>query len=244
MMSFAVDVRHEADENHLLACLPRTVTALWRSHLDEVELDFGQVINDAQSDLSYVYFPLTAIVAKLYILENGASAEIAIVGNEGMVGFASIMGGDSTTSRAVVLNAGKALRMRAAFMKRESQRSPPVRHLMLRYAQALITQVAQTAACNRHHSVEQQLSRLLLLNLDRLQGSELVMTQDLIGNMLGVRREGITEAAGKLQRAGLIHYRRGHISVLDRSRLEKCSCECYQVVRKEYARLLPERTAT
>ena len=180
----------------------------------------------------------------LYVLENGQSAEIAIVGNEGMVGLALLMGGNSTPTRAVVQSAGKALRMKAHFMRHEFKLLPPVTHLVLRFTQALITQMAQTAVCNRHHSVDQQLCRWLLISIDRLQGNELVMTQELIANMLGVRREGVTEAAGKLQRAGLIRYRRGHITVVDRDGLEERTCECYQVVRQEYARLLPDRVAT
>jgi CRP-like cAMP-binding protein len=217
---------------------------LWESHLEEVDLELGQVLYEAQGRLSYVYFPLTAIVSLLYVMENGASAEIAIVGNEGMVGFALIMGGDTTPSRAVVQSAGKALRMKAQFMKHEFLLVPPVLHLMLRYTQALITQMAQTAVCNRHHSLDQQLCRWLLISIDRLQGKSLAMTQELIANMLGVRREGVTEAAGRLQSAGLIKYQRGHITILNRAGLEERSCECYQVVRKEYARLLPDRIAT
>jgi CRP-like cAMP-binding protein len=240
----AVHTHHRANENHLLGCLPEPVRTLWEPHLEQVDLELGQVLYEAQSRLSYVYFPRTAIVSLLNTLENGASAEIAVVGNEGIVGIALFMGGDSTPSRAIVQSAGKALRMKAQFMKHEFKLVPPVMHLMLRYTQALITQIAQTAVCNRHHSVDQQLCRWLLLNIDRLQGGELVITQELIANMLGVRREGVTESAGNLQHAGLIKYRRGHIAVLDRSGLEKRSCECYRVVRNEYARLLPDRTAT
>ena len=240
----AVHTHHRANENHLLGCLPEPVRTLWEPHLEQVDLELGQVIYEAQSRLSYVYFPLTAIVSLLNILENGASAEIAVVGYEGIVGIALFMGGDSTPSRAIVQSAGKALRMKAPFMKHEFQLVPPVARLLLRFTQALMTQIAQTGVCNRHHSVDQQLCRWLLLNIDRLQGSELVITQELIANMLGVRREGVTQAAGNLQHAGLIRCSRGHIAVLDRSGLEKRSCECYQVVRDEYARLLPERTAT
>lgn len=232
------------DENQLLACLPRSIRTLWEPHLKRVDLELGQVIYEAQGHIPSVFFPLTSIVSLLYVLENGSSAEIAIVGNEGMVGFALIMGGDTTPSRAVVQSAGNALRMDARFMKHEFQLVPPVLHLMLRYTQALITQMTQTAVCNRHHSVDQQLCRWLLISLDRLQGNELVMTQELIANMLGVRRESVTETAGKLHRAGLIDYRRGHITVLDRPALEKRVCECYQVVRKEYVRLLPDCMAT
>ena len=199
---------------------------------------------EAQGRLPYVYCPLTAIVSLLYVLENGASAEIAIVGREGMVGFALLMGGEATPRRAVVQSAGKALRMKVSFMKHEFQLVPPVLHLMLRYTQALITQMAQTAVCNRHHTVDQQLCRWLLIGIDRLPGNVLEMTQELIANMLGVRREGVTETASKLQEAGLIRYRRGHIAVLNRAGLEQRTCECYEVVREEYSRLLPDRIST
>jgi len=189
--------------------------------------------------LSHVYFPTTAIVSLLYVLENGASAEIAVVGNEGVVGVALFMGGESTTVRAVVQSAGHAFRLGARSLQEEFNRAGPMLHLFLRYTQALITQMAQTAVCNRHHALDQQLCRWLLLSLDRLKSNEIVMTQELIANMLGVRREGVTEAAIKLQRAGLIRYSRGHIVVLDREALEKRTCECYSVVKKEYERLLP-----
>jgi CRP-like cAMP-binding protein len=187
----------------------------------------------------HVYFPTSAIVSLLYVLEDGASAEIAVVGLEGVVGVSLFMGGGSTPSRAVVQSAGHGFRLSSQIMKEEFNRSGPVMHLMLRYTQALITQMSQTAVCNRHHSLDQQLCRWLLLSLDRLRGSELIMTQELIANMLGVRREGVTEAALKLQRAGLISYARGHITVLDRPGLEKRTCECYGVIKKEYDRLLP-----
>jgi CRP-like cAMP-binding protein len=190
-----------------------------------------------------VYFPTTAIVSLLYVMENGSSAEIAVVGNEGVVGISLFMGGESTPSRAVVQSAGSGCRLDAAAMMAEFNRGGPVLHLLLRYTQALITQMAQTAVCNRHHSLDQQLCRWLLLSLDRLQGDELIMTQELIANMLGVRREGVTEAALKLQKAGLIRYSRGHITVLDRAGLEARTCECYAVVKREYDRLLPERQA-
>jgi CRP-like cAMP-binding protein len=180
----------------------------------------------------------------LYVMGNGASAEIAVVGNEGIVGISLFMGGDSTSSRAVVQSAGLGFRLKAQIMKEEFNRTGPVLHLLLRYTQALITQMAQTAVCNRHHTLDQQLCRWLLLSLDRLQGNELLMTQELIANMLGVRREGVTEGAVKLQQAGLIRYSRGHITVLDRAGLETRSCECYSVVKKEYNRLLPDKTAT
>ncbi|MGA8008512.1 MAG: Crp/Fnr family transcriptional regulator, partial [Thiomonas sp.] len=192
---------------------------------------------------SHVYFPTTAIVSLLYVLENGASAEIAVVGREGLVGVSLFMGGQSTTSRAVVQSAGEGYRLRASGMQAEFNRAGPVLHLLLRYTQALITQMSQTAVCNRHHSLDQQLCRWLLLSLDRLDGNELVMTQELISNMLGVRREGVTEAALSLQRAGLINYARGHIKVLDRDGLEHRSCECYAVVKAEYDRLLPAKLA-
>ncbi|HLL17193.1 MAG TPA: Crp/Fnr family transcriptional regulator, partial [Rubrivivax sp.] len=191
----------------------------------------------------HVYFPLTAIVSLLYVMESGASAEIAVVGNEGIVGIALFMGGGTTPSRAVVQSAGMAVRLAAKSMKDEFDRGGPVLHLLLRYTQALITQMAQTAVCNRHHSLDQQLCRWLLLSLDRLHGLELVMTQELIANMLGVRREGVTEAALKLQKAGLITYARGRIKVLDRAGLALRSCECYAVVKKEYDRLLPNELA-
>jgi CRP-like cAMP-binding protein len=191
-----------------------------------------------------VYFPTTAIVSLLYVMENGASGEIAVVGNEGVVGISLFMGGESTPSRAVVQSAGQGVRLKAHAMKEEFNRAGPVLHLMLRYTQALITQMAQTAVCNRHHTLDQQLCRWLLLSLDRLSGNELIMTQELIANMLGVRREGVTECAIKLQEAGLIRYARGRITVLDRGALEKRSCECYAVVKREYDRLLPTVVAT
>jgi CRP-like cAMP-binding protein len=207
-------------------------------------MPLGQVLYESGAMLSHVYFPTTAIVSLLYVMENGASAEIAVVGNEGLVGISLFMGGESTPSRAVVQSAGHGLRLKAQWMKDEFSRAGPVLHLMVRYTQALITQMTQTAVCNRHHSLDQQLCRWLLLSLDRLRANELVMTQELIANMLGVRREGVTEAALKLQQAGLISYARGHISVLDRPGLEKRTCECYMVVKKEYERLLPEKRAT
>ena len=206
-------------------------------------MPLGQVLYESGGTLSHVYFPTTAIVSLLYVMENGASAEIAVVGNEGIVGISLFMGGDSTSSRAVVQSAGLGYRLKAQIMKDDFNRAGPVLQLLLRYTQALITQMAQTAVCNRHHSLDQQLCRWLLLSLDRLQGNELVMTQELIANMLGVRREGVTEGASKLQQAGLIRYARGHISVLDRDGLQNRSCECYAVVKKEYDRLLPRKAA-
>lgn len=202
-------------------------------------MKLGDVLYEPGARLRYVYFPTTSIVSLLYVMENGASAEIAIVGNEGILGISLFMGGDSTPSRAVVQSAGYAFRLNAELLKTEFARFGPTMFLLLRYTQALITQMSQTAVCNRHHSVDQQLCRWLLLSLDRLSSSELSMTQDLIANMLGVRREGVTEAAGKLQDAGLIRYRRGKITVLDRPAMEARSCECYQVVKTEFDRLLP-----
>jgi CRP-like cAMP-binding protein len=207
-------------------------------------MPLGEVLYESGVTLSHVYFPTTAIVSLLYVMEDGASAEIAVVGNEGIVGISLFMGGGSTPSRAVVQSAGLGLRLKARALKDEFNRAGPVLHLLLRYTQALITQMAQTAVCNRHHSLDQQLCRWLLLSLDRLQGDDLVMTQELIANMLGVRREGVTESALKLQTAGLIRYARGHITVLDRAGLELRTCECYAVVKKEYARLLPDQVAT
>lgn len=230
--------------NHLLAVLPATEWARWSPQLELVEMPLGQVVYESGATMRHVYFPVTAIVSLLYVMEDGASAEIAVVGNEGVVGIALFMGGGSTPSRAVVQSAGRGYRLSATVMKNEFNSSGPVMHLMLRYTQALITQMAQTAVCNRHHSLDQQLCRWLLLSLDRLQGTELVMTQELIANMLGVRREGVTEAALKLQKSGLIQYARGHIFVIDRAGLERRTCECYGVVKKEYDRLLPDLMAT
>ena len=233
----------DAQKNRLLAVLPEPELARWLPELEPVDLALGQVLYESGGVLNYVYFPTSAIVSLLYVLENGSSAEIAVVGNEGLVGVSLLMGGESTSSRAVVQSAGKCLRLRVHNMKVEFNRGGPVLHLFLRYTQALITQMSQTAVCNRHHSLDQQLCRWLLLSLDRLSGNELLMTQELIANMLGVRREGVTESALKLQRAGLIRYSRGHITVLDRSGLESRTCECYAVVKKEYARLLPAKIA-
>jgi CRP-like cAMP-binding protein len=229
--------------NRLLAALPEAEWARWLPQLQAVEMPLGQVLYESGKTLSHVYFPTTAIVSLLYVMENGASAEIAVVGNEGIVGISLFMGGESTPSRAVVQSAGRGFRLTSQVMKDEFDRAGPVLHLLLRYTQALISQMAQTAVCNRHHSLDQQLCRWLLLSLDRLEGSELVMTQELIANMLGVRREGVTEGALKLQHAGLIRYSRGRISVLDRKGLEGRTCECYAVVKNEYDRLLPSTTA-
>jgi CRP-like cAMP-binding protein len=240
------DMRPIADDpklNQLLASLPDAEWLRWKPQLERVKLELGQVLYEAGGLQSHVYFPTTAIVSLLYVLENGASAEIAVVGREGLVGVSLFMGGQSTTNRAVVQSAGEGYRLRASGMQTEFNRAGPVLHLLLRYTQALITQMSQTAVCNRHHSLDQQLCRWLLLSLDRLDGNDLVMTQELISNMLGVRREGVTEAALSLQRAGLIDYARGRIKVLNRGGLEQRSCECYAVVKAEYDRLLPATLA-
>jgi CRP-like cAMP-binding protein len=234
----------EPRNNFLLAALPEPEWRRWQRLLEKVEMPLGEVLYESGATLTHVYFPTTSIVSLLYVMENGASAEIAVVGNEGLVGVALFMGGESTPSRAVVQSAGHGFRLKAQWMKDEFNRAGPVLHLLLRYTQALITQMSQTAVCNRHHSLDQQLCRWLLLSLDRLRGDELVMTQELISNMLGVRREGVTESANKLQQAGLISYARGRITVLDRAGLEKRTCECYAVVKREYDRLLPEKLAT
>ncbi len=230
--------------NDLLAALPDAEWRRWEPLLERVDLRLGRVLYESGHTLDHVYFPTTAIISLLYVMEDGASAEIAVVGHEGLVGIALFMGGGSTPSRAVVQSAGAGWRLRASAMKEEFERAGPVMHVLLRYTQALITQMSQTAVCNRHHRLDQQLCRWLLLSLDRLQGNELVMTQELIGNMLGVRREGVTEAALRLQKRGLIRYARGHITVLDRPGLEALTCECYAVVKKEYERLLPDHQAT
>lgn len=234
-----MSVSPDPQKNQLLAALPDADLQRWLPQLESVDLPLGLVVYESGSTLSHVYFPTTAIVSLLYVMENGASAEIAVVGNEGVVGISLFMGGESTPSRGVVQSAGRGFRLSSAAIKEEFKRAP-VLHLLLRYTQALITQMAQTAVCNRHHSLDQQLCRWLLLSLDRLQGNELVMTQELIANMLGVRREGVTESALKLQGLGLIRYSRGRITVVDRPGLEKRTCECYAVVKKEYDRLLPD----
>lgn len=226
-------------QNQILAALPQAEWERWLPQLEPVDMPLGKVLYESGMTLAHLYFPTTSIVSLLYVMENGASAEIAIVGREGLVGISLFMGGDSTPSRAVVQSAGKGFRLKAGGMMNEFNRSGPVMHLLLRYTQALITQMAQTAVCNRHHTLDQQLCRWLLLSLDRLPTNELVMTQELIANMLGVRREGVTEAAGRLQKDGLISYQRGRIKVLDRPELEHRTCECYAVVKKEYDRLLP-----
>jgi CRP-like cAMP-binding protein len=224
-------------DNDLLAEMPDEVRARVLPLLKKVELDLGHVIYEAGQDIHHVYFPANCIISLLYVMLDGSSAEISVVGHDGMVGIAVFMGGASTPSRALVQSAGTAYRLSAADLRREFNNDSAVRMLMLRYTQALITQMAQTAVCNRHHSIDQQLCRWLLLSLDRLPGNQLDMTQELIANMLGVRREGVTEAAGKLQSLGVIEYRRGHITVKDRPRLERLSCECYQVVKDENRRL-------
>jgi len=235
---------HSPKENHLLAALPAADYERLLPALELVLMPLGWAVYESGGHQGYVYFPTNSIVSLLYVMENGASAEMAVTGNEGLVGIALFMGGETTPSRAVVQSAGHAYRLKAAVLRREFEHGGALQHLLLRYTQALITQMAQTAVCNRHHSVEQQLCRWLLLSMDRLPGNELRMTQELIANMLGVRREGVTEAAGNLQKAGLIHYNRGHITVLDRPKLETQVCECYAVVKREVDRLLPARIAS
>ena len=231
---------HSPTQNHLLAALPAAEFERLSSHLELVSMPLGEALYESGGRLQHVYFPTTSIVSLLYVLEGGASAEIAVVGNEGILGISLFMGGETTPSRAVVQSEGHGYRLQSQLLKQEFNRAGPVLRLLLRYTQALITQMTQTAVCNRHHSVEQQLCRWLLLSLDRLSSDSLTMTQELIANMLGVRREGVTEAAGKLQRAGLIRYSRGHIEVLDRPGLEKTVCECYAVVKLEFDRLLSD----
>jgi CRP-like cAMP-binding protein len=231
---------HATTQNHLLAAFPASEYQRMAPHLELVPMPLGEVLCESGGRMQYVYFPTTCIVSLLYVLEDGSSAEIAVVGNEGILGISLFMGGDTTPSRAVVRSGGHGYRLKAHLLQEEFGRAGPVMRLLLRYTQALITQMTQTAVCNRHHSVEQQLCRALLLSLDRLAGDSLTMTQELIANMLGVRREGVTEAAGKLQRAGLIRYSRGHIDVLDRPGLERAVCECYGVVKVEFDRLLSD----
>jgi CRP-like cAMP-binding protein len=232
---------HSPKQNRLLEDLPAADYERLLPYLELVPLELGWALYESGSQQGYMYFPTTSIVSLLYVMEDGSSAEIAVVGSEGVVGIALFMGGETTPSRAVVQSAGYAYRLEAMLLKKEFERGGPLQYLLLRYTQALITQMAQTAVCNRHHSVEQQLCRWLLLSLDRLPSNELTMTQELIANMLGVRREGVTEAAGKLQAAGLIQYSRGKITVLDRPRLEARVCECYAVVKRESDRLLARR---
>ena len=230
---------HSPRQNHLLAALPAEVYARLLPDLELIPMPLGWAVYESGGHMRYLYFPTTSLVSLLCVMESGASAEIAITGNEGLVGISLFMGGESTPSRAVVQSAGNGYRLKANILKREFALGGELQHLALRYTQALITQMAQTAVCNRHHALDQQLCRWLLLSLDRLEGNELTMTQELIANMLGVRREGVTEAAGRLQAEGLISYSRGHIKVLDRKRLESSACECYAVVKKEFDRLLP-----
>jgi CRP-like cAMP-binding protein len=230
----------DPQQNHLLAELPSEARERLYPHLEFVSMPLGNVLYESGNRLRHVYFPTSCIVSLLYVMEDGSSAEIAVVGNEGIIGISLFMGGETTPSRALVQSAGHAFRLKGQLLKDEFHRSGALQHLLLRYTQALITQMAQTAVCNRHHSVDQQLCRWLLLSLDRLASNQLTMTQELIANMLGVRREGVTEAAGKLQKLGVIQYRRGKIIVLNRPRLETLSCECYEVVKKETDRLLPE----
>jgi CRP-like cAMP-binding protein len=236
-------VQHDPRQNRLLGALAADDFGRLAPHLELTHMPLGEVLYESGASLRHVYFPTTSIISLLYVMEDGAPAEIAIVGNEGMLGISLFMGGETTPSRAVVQSAGYGYRLKADVLKQEFGRFGNLMHLLLRYTQALITQMSQTAVCNRHHSVDQQLCRWLLLSLDRLASNELSMTQELIANMLGVRREGVTEAAGKLQDAGLIHYRRGRITVLDRVGLEARSCECYRVVKTEFDRLLPHAVA-
>ncbi len=231
-------------QNQLLAVLPADIYKRLSGYLEPAPMRLGDVLYESGAQMRSVYFPTTSIVSLLYVMEDGASAEIAVVGKEGIVGVSLFMGGETTPSRAVVQSAGHAYRLTGQQLKDEFYRNGPLQHLLLRYTQSLLTQMAQTAVCNRHHSLDQQLCRWLLLSLDRLPSDELVMTQELIANMLGVRREGVTEAAGNLQRAGLIEYSRGRIKLLDRPGLEARACECYAVVRTECDRLLPSATAS
>jgi len=231
---------HSPSQNHLIAALPAAEYERLAPHLEPVRMLLGEILYEPGGQMQHAYFPTTAIVSLHYVMASGASAEAAGVGNEGVVGISLFMGGETTPSSAVVQTAGQGYRLPASMLKQEFNRAGLMQHLMLRYTQALITQMAQTAACNRHHSVEQQLCRWLLLTLDRLPSHELVITQELVASMLGVRREGITEAAGNLQRAGIIRYRRGHIAVLERGALETRVCECYAVVKKELNRLLSD----
>jgi CRP-like cAMP-binding protein len=230
-------------QNHLLAVLPKLEFERLVPHLELVPLPLGEALYESGDQLDHVYFPTTSIVSLLYVMENGASAEIAVIGNEGIVGIALFMGGETMPNRAVVQNAGHAYRLKGQLLKQEFKRAGAFQHLLLRYTLAMLTQMAQTAVCNRHHSVDQQLCRWLLLSLDRLPANELSMTQELIATMLGVQRNGVTEAAGKLQSDGLIHYQTGRITVLDRPGLEARVCECYNVVKEEFHRLLPDITA-
>lgn len=229
---------HDPTQNHLLSCLPKAEFDRLLPNLELVEMVLGDTLYESHGRLKHVYFPTTAVVSLLYVLESGATAEIAVVGNEGVLGIALFMGGETTPNHAVVQCAGYGYRLKAALLNKEFNRAGPVLRILLRYTQALITQMTQTAVCNKHHSTEEQLCRWLLITFDRVTHHTLIMTHELIGEMLGVRREAVSQAAGKLQRAGLIHYTRGRISLVDRSALEKCVCECYAVVRSEYDRLI------
>ena len=231
---------HRPQANRLLAALPEATLQALLPSLESVTLPLGMVVYESGGTQGHVYFPTSSIVSLLYVLADGASAEIAVTGNEGVVGISLFMGGETTPSRAVVQSAGQGYRLKGDVLKKQFESGGELQHVLLRFTQALITQMTQTAVCNRHHALDQQLCRWLLLSLDRLPGNELVMTQELIANMLGVRREGVTEAAGKLQAEGLIRYTRGRITVLKRDKLEARVCECYAVVKKEYDRLLPE----
>ncbi len=235
---------HTHYKNRLLSVLPETIRQRWQSEIELVNLPLGKVLYESSAKMDYVYFPEDCIVSLLFVLENGASTEIAVVGYEGLVGISIFMGGDTTPNRAVIQSAGQSFRVSSHFLKEEFHRSIEVMHLFLRFTQALVTQMTQTAVCNRHHALDQQLCRWLLLSMDRLTGNELVMTQELIANMLGVRREGVTLAAGNLQADGLIRYTRGRIQVLDRPALEARTCECYALVKNEYKRLLPDLIAS
>lgn len=230
---------NDPKKNHILNSLQPAEYERVYPNLERIEMPLGKVLYESGGVLNYAYFPIDCIVSLLYILENGSSAEIAVVGNDGIIGIALFMGGNTMPNRAIVQSAGYAYRLKGIEIMREFNRYGELLHILLRYTQALITQMAQTAVCNRHHSVDQQLCRWLLLSLDRLPSNQLTMTQELIANMLGVRREGVAVAAGKLQKAGLIEYNRGHITILDRLGLEERVCECYQVVKTEYDRLLP-----
>ncbi len=239
---------HDPHQNHLLAALSAEEYARLLPHLELIPMPLGHVLYESGAQVRHVYFPITSIVSLLYVMEDGASAEIAIVGHEGIVGVSLFMGGETMPSRAVVQSAGHAYRLKGQLLKDEfnrfgGRRSGALHNLLLRYTQVLLTQMAQTAVCNRHHSLDQQLCRWLLLSFDRSSSNELVVTQELIANMLGVRRESVTEAAGNVQRAGLIEYNRGHITMIDRPGLEARACECYAVVRKEFDRLFPETIA-
>ena len=233
-------ITHQPNQNHLLAALPAAELERLAAHLELVQMRLGDMLYEPGGQLQYAYFPTTSIVSLHYVMESGASAEAAGVGNEGMIGISLFMGGNTTPSSAVVQTAGYGYRLKRQVLKQEFDQAGLFQRLLLRYTQALMTQMTQTAVCNRHHTIEQQLCRWLLLTLDRLPSNELIMTQELVASMLGVRREGITEAAGKLQSAGFISYRRGHISVLNRTGLECQTCECYTVVKKELYRLLSD----